>query len=263
MWHTDQLKGAVFQAIFYRYLKDRHMNRHTILTFLAFLICYQLISMECPYINSETEQNVNVEDQFNKAIGYLQQNNLISFNLCIAESENLIYFKDFQGMTLLMFATLYQNIMFAKSLIAAQCNVNIQDNKKNTALHYAAQNNHIALVKELLNAGAQIDIENEDGNTPFDLAAQQIMPGQQENALPSFRNIDYALLRTLVLHGAHVNQNKHANRFNNSLLGHIIKNNVEQAEKAVTEREILSRYNRFNRSNSSNVRSYSRQRRDG
>lgn len=57
-----------------------------------------------------------------------------------------------------------------KMLIAANCNVNVQDNRGNTPLHHAAMKGHSDIIKLLTEAGAEVNVQDKNNWTPLHCA---------------------------------------------------------------------------------------------
>jgi hypothetical protein len=67
-----------------------------------------------------------------------------------------------------------------KQLIAARCNVDLEEQDGFTALHLAAGNGHAAVTKQLLAARCNVDLQANDGAT-----ALQFAEGQGHTAIAS------------------------------------------------------------------------------
>ena len=60
-----------------------------------------------------------------------------------------------------------------KILIAANANLNLQNEDGTTALMFAVSSNHKEIVKLLIDAGADINLKDNDGDTALDFAKEK------------------------------------------------------------------------------------------
>lgn len=79
--------------------------------------------------------------------------------------------KDANGNTALMSSAIKGDKKKADALIAACCNLNVQNNDDDTALTLAAWKNHENIARALISAGCNLNLQNTAGDTALTLAA--------------------------------------------------------------------------------------------
>ena len=105
-------------------------------------------------------------------------------------SSNPLDIKNKLGLAPLHISSYYLNREITDMLLISGCNVNIEDNKKNTPLHFAVKGGDLSIVKKLIFYGADKSKLNDEKLTPSDYA-QKYRNSSMRNILSNnpFKNI--------------------------------------------------------------------------
>ena len=98
---------------------------------------------------------------------------------------------DPDGVTPIMYASFYGNLMFVQQLILAGAEVNCIEKRKWTPLMYAVRYGRFDVTQELVLSAADLEMANDEGHTALMLAAK-------------YGQID--ILNFLIKHGANINK---------------------------------------------------------
>ena len=106
----------------------------------------------------------------------IRYNNVVGVNWIIKDCKNVlsidVYLNKDERLTSLMFATSRRNLEILKTLIAAEANLDLQNNEGKTALMYAVERGYLEIVEAFIAAGADLSIRDNKGMTALMHAAK-------------------------------------------------------------------------------------------
>ena len=123
-------------------------------------------------------------------------------------SSNPLDIKSKLGLAPLHFSSYYLNREITDMLLISGCNVNIEDNKKNTPLHFAVKGGDLSIVKKLIFYGADKKRLNSEKLTPSDYAKKyrnstmkNIFSNNPFNKMTSLKDQKYAKIFIFIFFG--------------------------------------------------------------
>ena len=123
-------------------------------------------------------------------------------------SSNPLDIKSKLGLAPLHFSSYYLNREITDMLLISGCNVNIEDNKKNTPLHFAVKGGDLSIVKKLIFYGANKKRLNSEKLTPSDYAKKyrnstmkNIFSNNPFNKMTSLKDQKYAKIFIFIFFG--------------------------------------------------------------
>lgn len=115
---------------------------------------------------------MNIEDDFLEEIflDACKNGNLKIFNDSIKCRLLNLNYKNIDGWTPLMMASIFGHTLLVEKLIQSGVCLDIQDNEGWTALMWATKNNFTDIVELLVKSGSDINIVNDFGRSSFDIS---------------------------------------------------------------------------------------------